>query len=513
MTHYDTIIVGAGHNGLVCAAYLARAGQSVLVLEAADQLGGLAATREFHPGFQVSVAHSLSHFSAKVFRDLNLAAHGCTFGEPLTTIGLNDTGPHVVMQGASVLGVSDKDRTSYADYRRLMSRFAGVMNAAWLKTMPPIGNNNFSDMLTFGQIGLKLRRLGKEDMGEFLRVASLPARDLMDENFDSDILKAMLSWEGLIGSKMAPRSPNSTVLAMLLRMSGAHNGDHVLPKGGMSALINALQSSISAAGGEIRTGAAVERILIQADEDGLTANGVELKSGETLTARRVVSATDPKRTFLDLVGSRHLEIQFTNRIARLRTDGYVAKLHLALNALPVFNGLDRPDGRMVIAPDLDSLEFAYDDAKYGESSKHPVMEILVPSVQEPSLAPAGKHVLSAHIMYVPYAHKGGWTEGARHALTERVVETLERYAPGIRQQCLYQELLTPQDLESTHHVTGGHWHHTEFALDQLLMMRPTYEAGQYQTPIPGLYLCSAGSHPGGGVMGAAGHNAAQEILT
>ena len=513
MTHYDTIVIGAGHNGLVCAAYLARAGQNVLVLEATDQLGGLASTLEFHPGFRVSVAHSLSHFSAKVVQDLNLASYGCTFGDPLATIGLNHNGPHVFVQGPAVSGVGDKDAASYAEYRQVMSRFAGVLNSAWLKTMPPIGNNSLSDMLTFGQIGLKLRRLGKEGMGEFLRVASLPARDLMDENFDNDILKALLSWEGLIGSKMAPRSPNSTVLAMLLRMSGPHDGDHVLPKGGMGGLINALAASISTAGGEVRTGAAVDRILIQGDENGLAATGVRLQSGETLTAKHVVSATDPKRTFLDLVGARNLEIEFTNRIVRLRSNGYVAKLHLALDGVPKFAGVDRPDGRMIVAPKLDSLEFAYDDAKYGGIPTNPVMEIFLPSLHEASLAPSGQHVLSAHVMYVPYALKGGWTGDARQALTERLLQTLERYAPDIRRKVLHSELLTPFDLEQSHNVTGGHWHHTEFALDQLLMIRPTYEAAQYKTPIPGLFLCSAGSHPGGGVMGAAGHNAANEILT
>jgi len=512
LTLYDSIVIGAGHNGLVCAAYLARAGQKVLVLEAADRLGGLASTREFHPGFHVSVAHSLSHFSQKVAGDLDLAAHGCVFTDPLKTIGLSDTGDHVTLQGASVSGVSDQDQKSYSDYREVMKRFAGVLNEAWLKTMPPIGNNSFSEILTFGQIGLKLRRLGKEGMGEFLRVASLPARDLMDENFDNDILKAILSWEGLIGSKMAPRSPNSTVLAMLLRMSGPHDGDHVVPNGGMERLIQALAASITKAGGEIRTGVPVERIIVAADENGLAATGVQLPTGEALNAKHVVSGADPKRTFLDLVGARNLEIEFTNRIARLRSNGYVAKLHLALNGLPSFTGVDSPDGRLIIAPELDALEFAYDDAKYGKSSENPVLEVFVPSLHEASLAPTGSHVLSAHIMYVPYDRKDGWTDEARQDLTDRVLETLERYAPGIRQQSLHTELLTPLDLEQTHHVTGGHWHHTEFALDQLLMMRPTYEAAQYSTPIAGLYLCGAGSHPGGGVMGAAGHNAANEIL-
>ncbi len=512
MKDFDTIIVGAGHNGLVCAAYLSRAGQRVLVLEAADTPGGMAATREFHPGFKSSIAHSVNQFSPKIARDLKLEAHGFKLGQALPTVALNDAGEHVILQQGAVSGVGPDDASAYAEYRQLMRRFAEVMKPVWLKTMPRIGNNNLSEILTFARIGLKLRLLGKADMGEFLRVFSLPARDLMDENFECDLLKAALSWDGMIGSRVAPRSPNHTVLSMLYRMSGEHGGDHALPAGGIEGLITALCSSATDAGAEVRTGARVGRILIDASEDGLAATGVELAGGEQITADRVVSSADPKRTFLELVGTQNLEIEFSNRIRRLRCNGLVAKLHLALDGLPEFSGLERPDGRLIIAPDLDAIEFAFDDAKYGESSQKPVMEIVIPSLHDASLAPAGQHVLSAHVMYVPYKHKGGWTGEAREAICERVIDTIARYAPGIRQQIVHQELLTPLDIEQTCNVTGGHWHHTELALDQMMMMRPTYEAAQYSTPIPGLYLCGAGCHPGGGLMGGPGHNAAHEIL-
>jgi len=237
-----------------------------------------------------------------------------------------------------------------------------------------------------------------------------------------------------------------------------------------------------------------------------------LASGDRIEADRVISSADPQTTFFRLAGIENLEIQFTNRIRRLRCDGYVAKLHLALSALPKFTGLDSLDGRMLIAPDMDTIEFAFDDAKYGACSQQPVMEIVIPSLQDASLAPQGQHVLSAHVMYAPYQLKGGWNEQARESFRERVIDTIARYAPGIREQIVHSELLTPLDLEHSYKVTGGHWHHTEFALDQMLMMRPTYDAAQYSTPLPGLYLCGAGSHPGGGLMGGPGHNAALEIL-
>ena len=513
MHHYDTIIIGGGHNGLVCSAYLAKKGHHVLVLEASDNLGGLAETREFHPGFKASVAHSISNFSTKVAKDLNLSAYGFTSGAtPLTTVGLNASGEHVTLNGLEVEGVGVEDVESYKEYRQVMQKFTNLLHPFWYKTMPRIGDNSLPSRMTFGQLVLKLRLLGKEDMGEFMRIATLPARDLMDENFDSDLLKAVLSWDGLIGSKMAPRSPNATVLSLLYRMTGENGGAHIIPAEGIESLFIALKEAAERAGAEIRTGTRVSRILIQADESGLKTNGVKLASGETITANRVVSTTDPKRTFLELVGIENLEIEFTNRIRRLRSEGYVAKLHLALNGVPKFTGLDKPDGRLIIAPDLDAIEFAFDDAKYGECSKQPVMEVVIPSLHNESLAPVGQHVLSAHVMYVPYELKSSWTDQTRAVLQEKVIDTLSIYAPDIKEHILYSEVLTPLDLEQRHGVTGGHWHHTELSLDQMFMMRPTYEAAQYATPIPGLYVCGAGRHPGGGLVGASGHNAAHEML-
>jgi len=510
---FDSIIIGAGHNGLVAAAYLAQSGQRVLVLESNEQCGGLGRAREFHPGFQATVAHSTCHFSAKVARDLNLAAYGFKQETtPLETVGLDRDGNHVVVTGNDVFGVSDKDAAAYQEYQRLMRRFAGALGPFWMKTMPRIGVNSVSDLMTFGHMGLKIRTLGKKDMGEFMRIATLPVRDLMDENFDNDLLKTAIGWDGLVGAKLAPRSPNSAVLAMLYRMAGESGGAHHIPAGGVAGLIDALRQSAEASGAEIRFNSSVARVLIDGDGDGLSISGVQLSDGEKIVAKRVVSSADPKRTFLNLVGVEHLDIGFTNRIRRLRCDGYVGKLHLALDGVPEFAGLDKADGRMIIAPELDAIEFAYDDAKYGECSADPVMEVVVPSLADASLAPSGQHVLSAHVMYVPRELKRGWTDEARNVIRERAIDTLAGYAPDIRSQIIHSEFLTPADLENDYAVTGGHWHQTEMAADQMLMMRPTYEAAQYSTPVPGLFLCGAGSHPGGDITGCAGHNAAQEIL-
>ena len=512
MTAYDTIVIGAGHNGLVCAAYLAKAGQRVLLLEAAESAGGLAADREFHPGFHAPVAHSINHFSSKVARDLDLVRHGYTL--PVATmplIGLAQDRSVLVHEGGTS-GLDDADANAYERYHGLLRRFAGALAPAWQKTMPGLGNNSLPELMTFAQIGLGLRRLGKKDMGEFLRIASLPMRDLVDEYFEDELLKALLCWDGIIGSKMAPRSPNSAVLSLLYRMSEDSLGAHTIPNGGVAALCNALRKAAEVAGTEIRFSAEVGRIRIDGNTDGLSASGVHLADGETIEADRVVCATDAKRAFLGLVGVEYLDISFTNRIRRLRSDGLVGKLHLALKGAPEFGSTDHLAGRMIIAPTMDSIEFAFDDAKYGQCPEEPVMEVVVPSATDSSLAPDDQHVLSAHVMYVPYHLKGGWNDAARERIANRAIETLAKHAPSIRGQVIYSEFLTPRDLEQQYRVSGGHWQHGDFSMDQILMMRPTYEAAQYDSPISGLHLCSAACHPGGDITGLAGHNAAKALL-
>ncbi len=516
MDLYDSIIIGAGHNWLICAAYLALKGKSVLVLEAGKNPGGLAATREFYPGFKTAVVHTISQLAPEIVDDLDLTAHGLQFAtDPLKTVGLEKDGAHVYLDANGVSGAGDVDAKSYSEYMGMMNRFAAALRPFWLKEMPRIGSRSLPDLMTFAHIGLKLRGLGKADMREFMRIAALPARDLMDEFFENELLKAILSWDGLIGSKLAPRSPNSAVLTMLYRMAGGPQGQHGMhsvPVGGAGGVIDALVSAATSAGAEIRTESTVRRISIESDGSGLSSGGVELADGNTLHADTVISAADPQRTFFDLVGIENLEIEFTNRIRRLRCDGYVAKLHLALSGLPEFPGLARPDGRMIIAPSMDAIEFAFDDAKYGECPNEPVIELVIPTLHDASLAPDGQHILSAHVMYVPKKLKGGWSEEKRHQFEHTVIDTIETYAPKLRHTIIHHELMTPGDLEREYRVTGGHWHHTEFAKDQLLMMRPTHGAAQYSTPITGLFLCGAGCHPGGGIMGGPGHNAAQAVI-
>jgi phytoene dehydrogenase-like protein len=347
-------------------------------------------------------------------------------------------------------------------------------------------------------------------MRELLRIGGMNVYDLLEENFESTALKGALGFDAVLGANFGPRSPG-TVLTLLYRLAAESAGGRGLsqPKGGMGAVCNALAQAAAAAGATIRTGAPVAGIVIERDR----ACGVTLETGETVGAHSVISSADPKTTFLRLLGTRHLDTGFVRRVSHLRDRGLSAKLHLALQGAPPFKGLPEASlrGRLLIAPSLQHIEHAYNHAKYGEFSAAPTMEITIPTLNDPTLAPAGRHVLSAILQYTPYSLKEGWPSG-RQRLIDVALDTLERHAPGLRAGVIAAELLTPPDLEQEFRISGGHWHHGDLAFDQFLMVRPVPGAAQYRTPLNGLYLCGAGCHPGGGVMGLAGRNAAQQVL-
>ncbi|MEH6593145.1 MAG: NAD(P)/FAD-dependent oxidoreductase [Halioglobus sp.] len=508
MSNYDALIIGAGHNGLACAAYLAKAGRKVIVVEANEQTGGLAATREFAPGFRASVAHTLPQLNSGLVKDLNLKQHGFKLAvDSMPSVALAPGRSPITITPNSLRGASVEDSAAYLEYRRLLGKFADAINPFWHKRPPMIADGDMGDLATLGKFGWNLRRLGKDDMREMMRMIALPAQDLMDEHFEDPALKAALSWDCNLGSKLAPRSPNNAVLALLLRMSGDLTGGLPLPAGGAGGFTDALAASAKGFGAEIRCGEAVERVLVE----NMSVTGVQLASGEQLRATTVISNADPKTSFLKLLGAQHLDVQFTHRINRLRNQGFVAKLHLALDGEPEFTGLDKPSGRLLLTPSMKTIECAFDEAKYGGYASELPMEVIVPSLVDDSLAPAGKHVLSANVQYAPYAVKGGW-DAHREQFLSNAISTLTQYAPGIESQISASELLTPADLEQQFHVAGGHWHHAEFAIDTWWMNRPTYGASQYKTPVTGFYLCGAGAHPGGGLMGTCGANAARAIL-
>jgi phytoene dehydrogenase-like protein len=511
---YDCIVIGGGHNGLVCAAYIAKSGRSVLVLEAAQQVGGAAVTREFAPGYRVSsCAHLLHLMPQALIKELDLAAHGLRLAnEAMPTTALSPTGAPVALgvgDSGVLVGASSADALAYPGYMARLRRLAHALQPIMASVPPRLGTDAWSDRLALLRMAWKLRGLGRRDMRELLRIIGMNVYDLLEEHFDTPLLKGALSVDAVLGTNLGPRSPG-TVLTLLYRLA-AHDRSSVLaqPVGGMGAVSDALAKTATAAGATVRTGAEVRRISLHEDR----VHGVVLQSGEAIAAKVVVSSCDPKRTFLGLLGSEQLDTGFVRRVSHLRTRGLAAKLHLALDTRPNFSGLGTGAlaGRLLIAPSLESVERAYNHAKYAEFSSEPIFEITVPSVNDPGLAPAGKHVLSAIVQYAPYALAGGW-DSQRQRCTDIAIGTLERYAPGLRASIRSVELLTPPDIEREFRITGGHWHHVDLAFDQFFMVRPLPGAAQYQTPVAGLYLCGAGCHPGGGVMGTAGRNAARQVL-
>ncbi len=509
----STIIIGGGHNGLVCAAYLARAGRKVTVLEAADQLGGAAATREFTPGFKASCAHLLYLLDKDISKELSLESHGLRMARSgLNTIALAEDGNHITISANSVEGggLSAQDKAAYKEYRRFMSKFAAVIGGIHNR-IPPRITYDRKDLVSLGKLALNIRLMGRDDMREFLRIAGINIYDILKENFDNPLLKGALSLDAVLGTNSGPRSNNS-VFTALHRMSG-NTGESAgaisIPRGGMGAVTEALSAAAREFGAEIRTGSPVSSILLEDDK----VSGVQLASGEQISASVVISNADPKTTIMDLLGARHVEAGFARKIGNIRMQGNAAKLHLALDGLPAFKGVspEQLGERLVIAPTVEYVERAFNHSKYGEYSRLPVAEITIPSIHDSSLAPEGKHVLSAIIQYAPRNLGTGWSAG-KAAFMDSVTDLLAAYAPDIREKAIVAELLTPEDIENDFRMTGGHWHHGEMSLDQFLMLRPVPKSAQYKTPVDGLYLCGAGCHPGGGVMGSAGKNAATVVL-
>lgn len=507
------LIIGAGHNGLVCGTYLARAGYQVAILEARDQIGGAAGSREFADGYQVSgLAHILHSLSPKVRRDLKLDAFGLDTGTPVETIALDTAGQHLHLGHSEVSGegLSASDIAAYRQFKTDFIQYAKALQPLMLNKPPRLKNMDGKDKTTLAKLGWQLRfGLGKESMREFLRIGGINIYDVLNEVIDSPLLKGAIAVDAVLGQHMGPRTPNS-VLTYLHRLWGETHSQASLPSGGMGQVVSALERAALNAGVSLRTDAAVARILVT---DGVT-RGVELQCGERIDGDIVVSNADAKTTFLDLVDSAELDAMFVHRVNSIRSKGNVAKLHFSLKGVPEINALpvEALGQRLLVAPSLRYVEHAFNHAKYGEFSEYPILEITIPSIADPSLAPAGHHVMSVSASFAPYTLKQGWDHG-REAFIGRVIETIEQYAPGFASQILAREILTPVDIENQYHIAGGHWHHGEMAIDQLFMMRPIHGAAQYDTPVDGLFLCGAAAHPGGGVTGIPGHNAAQRIIT
>jgi phytoene dehydrogenase-like protein len=522
----DVIIVGGGHNGLVAAFYLAKAGFKPLVLERRAQVGGAAITEEFHPGFRCStLTHNTGPLRADIVRDMQLEQHGLKLTIPeVNTVSLLLDGRALVLysdarkSAQEIAQWSQKDAASYADFGTALGKIGKVIGEALALTPPNIDNPSNGDLWGMLKTGRSIRNLGKKDLYRVLRWGPMAAADLVAEFFDTEPLRATVAARGIFGTFLGPWSAGSALVLMLRAAADSSPnpspaGSVQYAAGGVGAITLAMAAAAKQAGAEIRTGADIAEIRVQ---DGV-ATGVALTTGEEISARAVVSNADPKRTLMRLVDPSHLSPDFIQKIKNYRCLGTVAKINLALSALPEFTALKTKGnghlltGRIQISPEIDYLERAFDESKYGDFSRHPYIEITFPSLSDPSLVPVGQHVMSIYMQYAPYKLKNSDWESQRTALGESVVKTIAQYAPNLPQTILRHQIITPKDLEETYGLTGGHIFHGELALDQFFTMRPLLDWARYTTPIKHLYLCGSGTHPGTGLTGGSGANAAREI--
>jgi phytoene dehydrogenase-like protein len=517
----DIVIIGGGHNGLVTAFYLAKAGYKPLVLERGAQVGGAAVTDEFHPGFRCStLAHTAGPIRPQIVRDMQLEKHGLEWITPeICVTALAPDGRALSLyrdtkkSAQEIAAFSQKDAAKYLEFQQSLGKISKVIGEALATTPPDIDHPSRGDLWSMLQTGRAIRKLGKKDMFRLLRWGPMAVADLASEYFETELLRAVIAARGVFGTFLGPWSAGSA-LVLLIRAAGDPHpaGTAFFAAGGMGAVTQAMASAAKAAGAEIRSGAEVIEIRVQ---DGI-ATGVLLSTGEEIQAKAVISNADPKRTLLKLTDPTHLSPDFVQKLQHYRGNGTVAKVNLALGGLPKFTALRNGDasalkGRIHIGNEIDYLERAFDECKYGNFSRQPYLEATIPSLTDLTLAPEGKHVMSVYMQYAPYKLKGDWEE-QRKALGETVVQTLAQYAPNLPKLILAHQIITPRDLEEKYGLTGGQIFHGELALDQFFTMRPLLDGARYRTPIQNLYLCGSGTHPGTGLTGGSGANAAREIL-
>jgi phytoene dehydrogenase-like protein len=521
--HHDIVIIGGGHNGLVAAACLARAGRKVLVLERREMVGGCAVTEEVWPGYHVSTASYLtSLLHERVIRELELERFGYQVDakDPAFFSPFPDGRCLFMWQDRKrtleeIARFSRRDAERYPAYEDHIERLSRIVEELLLVTPPQFPPGGPGDLLDYAKLAARTWRFGRSDLPALVKIFTQSAADFLDDWFESAEVKVTLATDGVIGANGGPRSPGTAYILLHHCMGGVagHRGLWGFVRGGMGAVSEAIAASARRWGATIRTGASVEKILVR---NGRAA-GVVLAGGEEIEARAVVSNLDPKMTFLRLVDPAELDAQFVEAIRRYRSEGTSLKINLALNGLPEFAALPGAPGpqhraTMHICPSIEYVERAWDDAKYGRPSERPLLELTVPTMYDPSLAPPGRHIMGIFLQYAPYTlRESNWDE-LREPFADHVIDLIAEYAPNIRSIVEARQVLTPLDMERRFGLTGGNIFHGEMSLDQMFVMRPVAGWARYRTPVRGLYLCGSGTHPGGGVMGVPGYNAAREIL-
>jgi phytoene dehydrogenase-like protein len=523
MAKYDAIIVGGGHNGLVTAAYLARAKRKVLVLERREMVGGCAVTEEIWPGYRVSTGAYLSSLlQERIVRELELERFGYHVdAKDPAFFSVFPDGRHFFMWQdrartlAEIAKFSRHDAEVYPAYEDHLERISQVVEGLLLTTPPQFPPRGIFDFVDYLKIAGRVRGLSGKDLVALVKIFTQSASEFLDEWFQSDEVKVTLATDGVIGANGGPRSPGTAYILLHHCMGGVagHRGLWGFVRGGMGAVSEAIAASARAAGTEVRTNAAVAKVLVR----GGRAYAVALDNGEEIEASTIASNLDPKVTFLKLVEESALDPEFVAGIRRFRIEGTSVKINLALSGLPEFAAYPGAPGQhhratMHICPNIEYVERAWDDAKYGRPSQRPLLELTIPTMYDPSLAPPGRHIMGIFLQYAPYTLREGTWDELREPFGDRVIGLLEEYIPNIRSIIEARQVLTPLDLERRFGITGGNIFHGEMSLDQMFVMRPVAGWARYRTPVRGLYLCGSGAHPGGGVMGAPGYNCAREML-
>ena len=520
-TSYDAIVIGGGHNALVAAAYLARAGRRTIVLERRPFVGGAAVTQEVFPGFKFSeFSYVVSLLRPEIIRDLDLPRHGLQILPLESTVTPLDNGDYLASwpdpdeNRRELARHSPRDAEAAVLFGRLMHHMAMAVRPILGMVPPDPTSLAPSDLAGMLKLGRHFRGLGAERFHALFKLMTMSSADYLDEWYEFDALKATKSASGIIGTFMGPRSPGSAYVLLHHYMGEIDGAFRAwgFQKGGTGAISEAIAGAARAFGAEIRTEAEVEHVLVTNGR----ATGVALSNGDEIKAPVVVSGLDPRRTFLELVDSHELPTELIEAVGRFRFRGSSGKVNLALSGLPSFTcmpGVGRHHrGAISISPSVEHLERAYDDAKYGEFSRHPYMDIVFPSMIDPGMAPPGQHVASIFVQYAPYKLNGGWTDAKREAFGDAVIKTLARYAPNIESLILHRQVLSPLDIEVMTGLSEGNIFQGELALHQLFFLRPAAGWAKYRTPIRGYWQCGAGTHPGGGIMGASGRLAALEIV-
>jgi phytoene dehydrogenase-like protein len=522
---YDAIVVGGGHNGLVAAAYLGKAGLRTVVLERRDTVGGAIGTTELAPGARVpTLAHTVGRLRPSVVRDLDLKRHGLSLvGPDVRAFAPGPDGDAIVLwsdatkTAEGLRGRSAADADRFVAFDRLVRSLSGFLGDIAAQTPPDIESPGLGDALSGLKLGRTFRGLGKNDGRTITRVLPMAVADFVAESFETDALQAALAWRGVAYTSMGPWSAGTTAVLLLdaAGNDGGAAGQTVYVRGGPGALASAIVSAATAAGVEIRTNAEVTHIT---SRDG-RATGVVLAGGEELTARAVVAGTDPKRALTRLADPVTVGPSLLWRADNIRTPGTVAKVNLVISALPRFTAAGDDArvlrGRILVATGIDAMERAHDAAKFGRLPDEPMLEATIPSLADPSLiegAASGTHVMSVIVQPTPHTLRGTTWDEQRDALGDLVVTTLDRYAPGLAKSVIARQVITPVDLERDYGLSGGHPMHGEHGLDQFFLWRPLLGHARYRLGFDGLYLAGAGSHPGGGVTGQNGQNAAREIV-